>query len=133
LTEIVQLRDAAARSERLASLGRLAAGLAHEIRNPLSSISGSVELVRESSALSEDDRNLLGLVLTEADRLNDLVTTMLKVGAPVEATKSVRDLRPVVEDVVQMAQQGLARLTNVSIEFKSPDQPVRASVDGGHI
>ncbi|MCA9582587.1 MAG: PAS domain S-box protein, partial [Myxococcales bacterium] len=67
LTEIQELRDAAARADRLATLGRLAAGLAHEIRNPLSSISGSVELVRESPHLGDEDRQLLRLVLGEVE------------------------------------------------------------------
>lgn len=133
LTEIAELRATAERSEQLAGLGRLAAGLAHEIRNPLSSISGSVELVRESAELSEEERRLLGIVLDEAQRLNGLVTTMLRVGKPVEANRVRRDLSAVVDDVVQMARQGLGRLTNVDIRYERSTESCDALIDADQV
>src|SRR4029079_17665762 len=73
LTEVNELRRAAAHAERLAAIGRLAAGLAHEIRNPLGSISGSVELVRESPHLDGEESKLLGIILDEVERPDALV------------------------------------------------------------
>ncbi len=89
LTELSALRRKAERADRLAVLGSLAAGLAHEIRNPLGSIAGSVELVRDAATLDAEDRGLLDAVLRETDRLNELVTTMLEVGraGPAERTR----------------------------------------------
>lgn len=104
LTEIHALQRAAERAERLAALGRLAAALAHEIRNPLGSISGSVELVRESNALDPEDAALLGTVLSEVTRLNELVTQMLDVGRPAELRRVSLDLRELAEEVVAMAR-----------------------------
>lgn len=133
LTEIAQLRVAAERAERLAVLGRLSAGLAHEIRNPLGSISGSVELVRESTALSDEDRKLLTIVLAEVDRLNDLVTTMLQVGKPREPRRQQEDLRDVVTAVVEMAQRGAAATQGITMRAVLADRPVFAWVDGDQI
>ncbi len=133
LSEIVQLRESAARGERLAVLGRLSAGLAHEIRNPLSSISGSVELVRDSSHLDSEDRRLLGIVLHEVERLDDLVSTMLLVGRPREPQRREHDLRNLVEEVVEMARRGPAHDAGVAIERELPDQPVPAWVDADQI
>lgn len=130
LSEIVQLREAAARGERLAVLGRLSAGLAHEIRNPLSSISGSVELVRSGSALDEEDRRLLSIVLREVERLDDLVSTMLLVGKPREPLRLELDLRVIVDEVVEIARRGPAADAGVSIETELPEAPVTAWVDG---
>jgi signal transduction histidine kinase len=129
----VRLREAATRAERLAVLGRLSAGLAHEIRNPLSSISGSVELVRSSERLEEDDRRLLGIVLREVERLDDLVSTMLLVGKPREPLRRRHDLRQLVEEVVAMARRGPASDSGVHITTELPDEPVYAWVDGDQI
>lgn len=133
LSEISLLRDKAKRSERLAILGRLSAGLAHEIRNPLNSISGSVELVLDSPNLDEQERRLLSVVLSETDRLNELVTNMLQVGRPVIPQPSEVDLRGVVDEVVEMARRGPAKTAGARIEFAAPDHPVLAWVDRGQI
>ena len=61
-------------------IGEMAAGLAHEIRNPLSSISASVELVRESPALVPEENRLLGIVLSEVERLDDLARIGADIG-----------------------------------------------------
>lgn len=132
LTEVVQLRDAAERAERLATLGRLAAGLAHEIRNPLGSISGSVELIRESSHIDEEERRLLGIVASEADRLNELVTTMLRVGRPVELQRMRQDLGQLAQEVVEMARRGQTS-SGPPIELSLPAEPVEAWIDPGHV
>ena len=112
LTEVNRLRHEAAEAQRMAHLGRLAAGLAHEIRNPLTGISGSVELVRDGGGLSRDDERLLGIVLRETDRLNTLVATMLRVARPSLPSPSDVDLRRLVSEVIEMAsveaeEQGL--------------------------
>jgi two-component system sensor histidine kinase PilS (NtrC family) len=133
LSEIVQLREKAARGERLAVLGRLSAGLAHEIRNPLSSISGSVELVRDSVDLEDEDRRLLGIVLREVGRLDDLVSTMLQVGRPREPLRERHDLRPIVAEVVEMAHRGPALDAGVVMEHSLPAEPVYAYADGDQI
>jgi two-component system sensor histidine kinase PilS (NtrC family) len=133
LSEIVQLREVAVRGERLGVLGRLSAGLAHEIRNPLSSISGSVELVRDSARLGDEDRRLLGIVLREVERLDDLVSTMLLVGRPREPLRGQQDLRLIVAEVVEMARRGPASDAGVITDYTVPNDPVYAWVDGDQI
>jgi two-component system sensor histidine kinase PilS (NtrC family) len=121
LTEVKDLRDAAERAERLATLGRLATGLAHEIRNPLSSISGSVELVRESSALDDEERRLLGIVVDEVARLNVLVTSMLQVGRPRDLATAEHDVVAIVSDVVEVVRRDtLAALATVELDAPEP-------------
>lgn len=129
LTEIRELRDKAEQAERLAVLGRLAVGLAHEIRNPLSSISGSVDLVRDNPDINEQDGRLLGIVVGEVERLNELVTTMLQVGRPSHIHPAPTDLRPVIRDVVTVAQADASMRRSLRIKTRLPDEPVRASID----
>ncbi|MGB0678355.1 MAG: two-component system sensor histidine kinase NtrB [Polyangiales bacterium] len=105
LSEITTLRRAAERAERLSTLGRLAAGLAHEIRNPLGSISGAVELVMASAPLGAEDRHLLDIVVREVERLNNLVGDMLALSRPKQPHFTPVDLRQLSEEVLAMARQ----------------------------
>lgn len=132
LTELTELRRIAERAERLAALGRLAAALAHEIRNPLSSISGSVQLVRESADLEQEDRHLLGIVLREVDRLNGLVNTMLQVGRPRDPTRVRTGLVALTRDVVAVARRDL-KSADLSIELSNASPEVNAWIDGDQI
>src|SRR5579871_721655 len=75
LTRLRQMELAVQRSERMADLGRLAAGLAHELRNPLASMTGSIELLHGTPGLPDEDKKLMDIVLREANRLNELVTS----------------------------------------------------------
>jgi two-component system, NtrC family, sensor histidine kinase PilS len=129
LTEIRELRATAERAERLAALGQLAASLAHEIRNPLSSISGSVQLVRDTASVEAEDRRLLGIVLSEVDRLNDLVSTMLQVGRPKVPQSRTTDVGALAADVVEMANRGPAQAADVTMQLQPPSAPVLAEVD----
>jgi signal transduction histidine kinase len=133
LSEIARLRDIAARQERLTALGRLSAGLAHEIRNPLSSISGSVQIVRESPHLDEEERKLLSIILDEVERLDELVSTMLQVGRPLAPRMREVDLRVTVDAVVEMALRGTAAAQGIRIEREVPEHAVFAWVDGDQV
>lgn len=81
LTQLRAMEAQVQRSERLADLGRLAAGLAHELRNPLAAMTGSIELLRGSAPRQEDAR-LMDIVLREAERLNELVARFLEFSRP---------------------------------------------------
>ncbi|HET6614007.1 MAG TPA: ATP-binding protein [Kofleriaceae bacterium] len=83
LTELRAVERRARQGERLAAIGRLAAGIAHEIRNPLASISGSIELLAAAPAEADDDeRALMDIVTREIDRLNHLLTDLLEYANP---------------------------------------------------
>jgi two-component system sensor histidine kinase PilS (NtrC family) len=129
LTEIRTLRDRADAAQRLAVLGQLATGLAHEIRNPLSSISGSVEMVREGNALGPEDRRLLGIVISEVERLNSLVTSMLQVGRPSQIETESLDLRAIASEVVAVARGQATASNGLQIDEVGPEAPIIVTVD----
>jgi two-component system sensor histidine kinase PilS (NtrC family) len=81
-------------------VGQLAAGIAHEIRNPLAGISGSIELLSQNP-LSEDDKKLTKIILKEIDRLNHLITEFLEYSKPESALDFAKvDLQKLIEDVL---------------------------------
>jgi two-component system sensor histidine kinase PilS (NtrC family) len=82
ITKIVQMEDLVRRQERLASVGSLAAGIAHEIRNPLASLSGSIQVLQGELDLKGDNRNLMEIVVRETDRLNTIITEFLEYARP---------------------------------------------------
>jgi len=105
LTELRRMEVEVARAERLAAIGRLAASLAHEIRNPLAAISGSIELLQQIAGSDETNRELMAIVLREVSRLNELVTGMLDFARParpqlqpVELSQTIGELLRVLEN-----------------------------------
>jgi two-component system sensor histidine kinase PilS (NtrC family) len=104
LTELRRLEAQSRRSERLAMVGHLAAGIAHEIRNPLASISGSIELLRQGPAASDDDRTLMAIVHREIQRLNVLIGDLLDYANPRPPQPVDFDLGVMVEETLQVAR-----------------------------
>jgi two-component system sensor histidine kinase PilS (NtrC family) len=84
VSEVVEMERELRRSERLAAVGQLSAGMAHEIRNPLAAISGSIQMLRRGGAGSDPkaSRRLMDIVLRETDRLNRLLTEFLEYARP---------------------------------------------------
>jgi signal transduction histidine kinase len=129
----LQLATARAQeAERLAVLGRIAAGLAHEIRNPLGSIRGSIEMLRESPALSDEDRRLCDIVRREAARLNDLVGDMVDLSKPKPPRAEATDVGALAREVVALASNA-ARAQDVDVLYEGPAGEVFARCDGGQI
>jgi two-component system sensor histidine kinase PilS (NtrC family) len=102
LTHLRDMEERAQRNERLADLGRVAAGLAHELRNPLASMVGSVELLRAGAALADEDRRLMDIVLREAGRLDQLVARFLEYSRPAAPRRTRADLDRVVGETLQV-------------------------------
>jgi len=102
LTHLREMEEAVKRGERLADLGRLAAGLAHEMRNPLASMMGSVELIRGSAGLAPQEDRLMEIVLREAGRLDQLVARFLEFARPAPPRREQIDLSEILRETVQV-------------------------------
>jgi signal transduction histidine kinase len=119
-------------AERLAVLGRIAAGLAHEIRNPLGSITGSIEMLRESPALDEEDKRLCDIIKREARRLNDLVGDMVDLSKPRAPRAEAVDVAALAREVVELASKA-ERAGDVSVVYEGPSAAAMAKCDGAQM
>jgi len=119
-----QAQAEARRSERLAALGQLSAGLAHEIRNPLGVIKGSAEMLTQKLQASDAlARELAGYISTEVNRLSDLVTEFLDFARPLHAEPHPADLIALLDRVLQIVADRFAGKQSSSAQ--EPAKPVR--------
>jgi two-component system sensor histidine kinase PilS (NtrC family) len=104
ITKMVQMEERVRRQERLATVGSLAAGIAHEIRNPLASLSGSIQVLRGELDLNSDNRHLMDIVVRETDRLNAIITDFLEYARPKTAKDDVIVLSHLFDETVSLLQ-----------------------------
>jgi two-component system sensor histidine kinase PilS (NtrC family) len=108
LTEIRRLEREVRMQDRLAAVGRLAAAIAHEIRNPLTSIAGSVSMLSDAPALNAEERHLLQIVIRESDRLNNIITDFLAYSRGKQYRFERVNLVPLLEDTLTLLEHRLA-------------------------
>jgi two-component system, NtrC family, sensor histidine kinase PilS len=100
ITRIIEMEEQMRRQERLASVGSLAAGIAHEIRNPLASLSGSIQMLQGELDLKDDHRQLMDIVLRETDRLNTIITEFLDYARPRQSPRERLDLHSLLDETI---------------------------------
>lgn len=102
VTEVIRLEKAVERAERLAVVGRFAAGLAHEVRNPLASMCASIEVLESALSPPAPLDRLMGNVVREAGRLNRLIEDFLALARPRKLSISQVELEPLLRGLVDM-------------------------------
>lgn len=102
LTQIKDMEESMRRAERLATIGQLAAGIAHEIRNPLASISGAIQLLKEELGVTEGTQRLMDIILAESGRLNRLITDFLLYAQPPKLNKKKVNLARLVDNTLEV-------------------------------
>ena len=131
LTEIRRLEREVRMQDRLAAVGRLAAAIAHEIRNPLTSIAGSVSMLSDATALSTEERHLLDIIKRESERLNGIITDFLAYSRGKQYRFQRADLVPLIEDTLTLLEHRLASEgSGITIERKLPKSEACVLADG---
>ena len=131
LTEIRRLEREVRMQDRLAAVGRLAAAIAHEIRNPLTSIAGSVSMLSGVPEMNEDHRRLLDIVTRESQRLNSIITDFLAYSRTKQYHFAKVDLIPLIEDTLTlMGHRMTAEKTGIKIERSFPIREAWTLADG---
>ena len=134
ISQIRALEDSLRRADRLAAVGRMAAGLAHEIRNPLGSLSSSLQFIREKSGVDSPHASLFDVVLREAERLNGIITNFLVYARPpANALRSGdRNGRTNIDSALRDCMVLLQHDPKVSdahqLVYEPPQRPVESSL-----
>lgn len=121
--ELKVAESAVRRSDRLAALGQLTAGLAHELRNPLGTIRASAELLLRREGGDETSKELIGYVSSEVDRANSLVTRFLEFARPLKMARQPLDLAQVLDEAVRTAENQMAGRQVRFVKNYAPEIP----------
>ena len=132
LTEVRTLRREVARSQRLASVGRLAAGVAHEIRNPLSSIKGFATYFKERYPDRPDDQQTADIMIQEVNRLNRVVGQLLEFAKPVSVKPKPISLQELLNASIKLIKDR-ATEKNISIQTQNNTQVDEVWIDPDRI
>jgi two-component system sensor histidine kinase PilS (NtrC family) len=128
LTEVKQLEQRVRQADRLRAVGEMAASIAHEIRNPLASIAGSIELLADSPGFDERVQKLLAIIMNESDRLNHIIEEFLAYARERTPELAPHNVRAVIEEVVALFENTDAG-AGVTIELHAPDEPLYVRAD----
>ncbi len=132
LTEVRALRREVERSRRLASVGRLAAGVAHEVRNPLSSIKGFATYFKQRYQAVPEDQQTADIMIQEVDRLNRVVTQLLEFARPISISPKPVSISDLVADSIKLIEQQV-RDKQITIDTRNSVEIDRIDIDADRL
>jgi two-component system, NtrC family, sensor histidine kinase PilS len=119
--------------QRLAAVGEMAAGIAHEIRNPLASMSGSIQILRQELPLTAEQSQLMDIVLRESDRLNETIRSFLAYAKPQRLSTARVDVRQIITDTACLLQNNAELSEAHQIDVDVPSEPAWYVADENQI
>jgi two-component system, NtrC family, sensor histidine kinase PilS len=133
VTKIKRLERDSALQQRLAAVGEMAAGMAHEIRNPLASMSGSIQILRQELPLSAEQEQLMDIVLRESDRLNDTIRSFLAYARPQRFAVARLDVRRALSDAAALLRNSADLHDKHVVNVDVPPHELWYEADEGQI
>ena len=129
LTEIRSMEENIRRKDRLAAVGRVGAGLAHEIRNPLGAMRGAIQVLESTTPPDSMQSDLMGIILRESDRLNTIITNFLSYARPKAGNYSETDVGESIRDTLTLLRHGPDVGDRHEFGVELPENPVIISAD----
>jgi two-component system sensor histidine kinase PilS (NtrC family) len=105
LSETKQMEKQILQAEKMATIGEMAAGIAHELRNPLAAISGAAEVLAASGDIESHNQGLMNIITRECNRLQNTISEFLSFSKPMQPEKEFIPLRPLINEMIQILQQ----------------------------
>lgn len=132
LSEIIALKNEVTRNQRLAAIGRLAGGVAHEIRNPLSSIKGFATYFKERYAKVPEDQKIANIMIDEVTRLDRVVGQLQDFSRPVTIRKKATDLNLLIQDALTLVEQQ-TKEHHIDVKLQIDPNITSVQIDGERI
>jgi two-component system, NtrC family, sensor histidine kinase PilS len=129
ITKFKEMEEEIKRVDKMAAIGLLAAGMAHEIRNPLASLSGSIQLLKTELALDDQQEHLMEITLRESERLNALITDFLLFAQPPQTHKVLYPMRKILEETIDLFIHSPSFHDGIRIRRPSSREEIEASID----
>ena len=133
LTQVRTLEETSRRQDRLAAIGRMAASIAHEIRNPLAAMRGSIQMLRSEMDTDSHQTELMEIILRESDRLNRIITDFLSYARPRSLVESKVDVGVLLHQTFALLRHSPEILETQSIIEVMPDEPLIVDADEGQL
>ncbi len=133
LTEVRSMEETARRQDRLAAVGRVAAGIAHEIRNPLAAMRGAIQVLKSDMEGDSSQAQLMGIILNESDRLNKIITDFLTYARPRLAEFEDVDVRDAIAETLTLLRHSPDLQKDHLIEETLPNEPMVTSADASQL
>jgi two-component system sensor histidine kinase PilS (NtrC family) len=129
LTQIRSMEESIRRKDRLAAVGRVGAGLAHEIRNPLGAMRGAIQVLESNMPPDSIQSDLMSIILRESDRLNSIITNFLSYARPKTGNFTDVDICEAIRDTVTLLKHGPDVSDSHKLTLNVPDEPIIVNAD----
>lgn len=133
LTQIRSMEESVRRKDRLAAVGRVGAGLAHEIRNPLGAMRGAIQVLESNTPKESIQSDLMSIILRESDRLNSIITNFLSYARPKAGNLSKIDICEAVRDTFTLLRHSPDVKENHKLIDVLPAGPVTVYADSSQL
>ena len=129
ITRFKEMEEQMKRLDKMSAINQLAAGMAHEIRNPLTSLSGSIQMLKSELSLEAHQERLMAIILRESERLNALITDFLLYAQPPKTNREVWNIRNLLEETLELFTHSPEYPEGILIRTPSPFQEIQSLVD----
>ncbi|MFN2501720.1 MAG: ATP-binding protein [Pyrinomonadaceae bacterium] len=133
LTDIRSMEDSVRRKDRLAAVGRVAAGLAHEIRNPLGAMRGAIQVLESRTPAESMQAGLMEIILKESDRLNSIITNFLGYARPAAGDFAETNIAETIKDTITLLRHSPDVQEHHVLIDEVTDKPVVMSADANQM
>ena len=133
LTTIKEMKEKVIKNEKLAAIGRISAGIAHEIRNPLASISGSIQVLKDELSLHDPNIKLMDIILRETERLNSIITQFLIYASPYKKNLQTCNIKELITETITLLKNSKEYPSNLNIDTSFKNNGITINADSKQI